>query len=287
MRFPRLNAWRGMAFFTLGGVVFATAILLGFWGPVSQAFEEGHTAEAQRLLAVFRGPLARAVVHGEELTRIDELHRLQKLPGVLRAEVIHGPYRGSLQTIPLVWEGRRVGLLGIQMAQTSLQRRRYRCAEQALTLIVLAGLAGVGVGAYSYRQRRRFFARLVRMLERWQRGGRRRRQTVQRRVERERDRWIRQAMSFATQGLVLLDIRQRVVAMNPSAQEFFQLPKEAVGKNWVELMRSPEWAMALRQTLDHPGERVPVPSLRNSSSVSLLTLATEERAPCSTWIILQ
>jgi hypothetical protein len=92
-------------------------------------------------------------------------------------------------------------------------------------------------------------------------------------------------MGIAPYGKVQLDESQRLVAANRRAEEAFQLTREATGNHWFETQRSPQWAAALRETLENPGRSVPGPLNGAMPGTSLLTFSGSGGAPACTWII--
>lgn len=272
----------------LGSFASAVALLGGFWRPVSKAFGEFNAIETRRLLESFAEPLAKAMASGDDLARVSELRRLQRLPPVRRATLLPDHYEGPVPNIPLAWQGRPVGRLGIQITQESARRWRYACLECAFTLIGLAGLTGGFGGWLAWRRRHRFAQRFSKVLARWRDDRRRccRLRKLLGRAEEERDVWVRQAVHFVAQGLLLLDGEQRVIAMNEPAQKRLNLPSNAAGRHALDLLESAEWAQALRASLDQPGVPVGFPLPQSNQSATLLTLAGPRGSALSTWIMV-
>lgn len=261
MRFQRVAFWLwGLGLATASVLIF----VLAFRSPLAALLREAHAAESQRLREAFQPTLLRALAHEDDLARIDELKRLQSLPGVLFAN--------------LTADQRLI----LNVAQTPWQRYRYRFLERLWSVSLGLGVLGVVLGARVQRQQQHLFTRVkrgrARARSRYQRA---RVHTYIEQVEIWLPR-VQQAMSLALPGLVLLDRHQSIVAFNALAGTFFQLSPQATGSHWLDLYDQPLWAHALRRSLGQPGEQIPVPLPQRPEPVFLLSFP----ALGSTWILV-
>ncbi|OGR89061.1 MAG: hypothetical protein A2992_02585 [Elusimicrobia bacterium RIFCSPLOWO2_01_FULL_59_12] len=214
------------------------------------------------------------------------MRRLEKLPGVSSARVEGVEPRKPLHSKALVWEGKTVGWLKINVSPTPWRRFRYQCLERIGNAVILLGLFGGLAGRGLANGRRRFRSRLIAA---WDRGHKRHRRSLDRlrqKTEAGLLPWTHQALAFSPAGLILLDHRQTVVAFNRRAGECFKLKPESLGSHWLDLQNAPAWASALQRTLECPGEHVPLSPADPAGEISLLTLSTLEHPAGSTWIIL-
>ncbi len=253
--------------FALFSALMSTSLLMGMWGPLSTILHEGHVAETQRLQDAFEQPLAEAIATGDDLAKIDQLHRLQKLPGVISAKV----------------DG--VSRLKVHLSQSRWQRLRYICIERIWTLAVLMGIVGGWAGWSYHRAKHRHLQRLNSLLERRHRHHQFLLKELRQKTEARYADWGRQAMRWSPEGLVLLDHQQRIVGFNRKSGELLHLPIDVVGTHWLDIQRSPEWASALRLSVDHPEEQVCGPHIDSCLDISLMT-TLKEGAVDSTWIVL-
>jgi hypothetical protein len=275
---------RTVAWFSLGGWVCVSLVLIGLWGPETGLLQDAHRAEVERLFQAISSPLARGNAMNDDLSRIDELSRLQKIPGVASAQINEKPDSDRSRNA-LVWEGRTVGHLEIRVLKTPWRLWRYRWLERALSLGILFVLAAGALGIFWNRSQQRHRLRVIGMLKREHKRMANRRQIDQARQETGHKRWIGQAMEYASKGLLVLDGNQRVVMANTAAMEHFKLTENILGAHWLDSVGSPEWAAALRRSVENPGARTSGPASTDSLPVFLLTFSKPGTSiPESTWI---
>ncbi len=129
--------------------------------------------------------------------------------------------------------------------------------------------------------------RIVDMLRRQRARLYQRRQADKVLSETERNRWLLQAMGWATNALLVLDGSQHIVMANPAAMDHFKLSPHVLGSHWLDHVGSPEWAAALRRSIENPGLRVSGPPSTHALPVVLLTFSRPEVSiPESTWITI-
>ncbi len=245
-------------------VLCLTSITLALAGPLSRLLRAAQVAESRRLVEAFQPALASARVRGDDLAQIDELKRIEQLPGVVRVRV-HSTGHLQIEVTPGPWH-----------------KQLYRITERYATVSALLISVGALCG-WGWQQRLKAFK------EKWKRGRqrlrlrhRRARLQAEMRKTEELLPWVHQAVAFARGGLVLLDRHQSLVAFNRMAGDLFGLTPQILGSHWLDLKNSPTWAQALRQSLDHPGQQIPLHLAERSDPIFLLSFP----ALGSTWILV-
>jgi PAS domain-containing protein len=250
---------------TAAGLGGALALLIAgtLQQPLMHALTESHHGQELRLLQGAEPLLRSALTRNDDLAQIDEIRRLRKLSDVVN--VIQAADGG----------------ISIKLSRHRLRQTRLEMWQRTGLFVMVCALGGGLIEAWRQRMTRKKWNQL-------RRHGRRRRTRLRAHQKRLCDdlrhdllAWIRQALAFSDQALVLLDGQQRVVAVNSRAQKAFNLPVNALGRHWLELYSSPEWAVALRQSLAYPAQRTSAPPPAHAAEVSLLTFT-----PGATWIIV-
>jgi PAS domain-containing protein len=253
-------------YFALGCAGVAALLGLALWGPMEAVLHEGHRAEINRLMDAFEQPLEDAIAKGDDLAQIDQLHRLQKLPGVISARI-------------------ESGHLKIQVSRTRWQRLRYVCLERLWTLGVCMAVLGGIFGWIVQRRRRDHLARLKQLLLR-QQNRRRAAMTGQHTaLDRQYRAWMSEAADFNPGGLVLLDSQQTVALCNAKARDLLGFTADTAGKHWLDIQPSEAWASALRRSAELPGFPVEGPS-EGPVKTSLITRLKDSDIIDTTWIVL-
>jgi PAS domain-containing protein len=164
---------------------------------------------------------------------------------------------------------------------------RTRYWERAGSWALVFAAAGGAAGVWFRRRRRHFIKRLEQILMRRRQAHHRVFRDGQTRAEERFLHWIQQALVFSSDGVVLLDGHQHIVAFNRRAEEAAGPLSAGQGRHWLELEGSAEWAEALRTTLDHPGIPIPGPCLKDRRQTSLLTFLQDDQCAGSTWLIVR
>jgi PAS domain-containing protein len=269
---------------SLVGLAVPATILSAMWFPTVGALQQAQQNERQRILQCFMDPLAKALASGDDLARVDELKRLNALPGVSHVRLETGEGKPPRGAVALIWEGRHVGQLGFRLTSGLAKKSIYHWLERAFSVsllcVVFAMAAAAVVGRRMHSHRRRVVSALGRLR-------RRRRSVAKERLASaaiDRDGWLRQFVVSLPQGTAVLDHEQRLVAFNAAAAAVFDLSDAALGRNWLDVVRSAAWAGALGRSLERPGDPQPVTPERISPSVR--TSRSHSPQGTLTWITL-
>jgi hypothetical protein len=268
-----VKAWRDYpeAVGVLIAAFIAICLTWSLWVPVSVAFRESQAREKQRLTECFSSRIAAAMDIDDDVARLDELRRLEKIPDVLSAHIVS--------------QGSVFQALQLDLSDKPLRVWRARYGERAWSAIFITacigGLAGFGVRRYRLwlidrLRRHRVRCRIIRQQYR---------ERLQFHWEDQTRRWLHQALRFVPHGIVLLDGNQRIIAFNPPARHMSFNIDHGIGRHWLELESAPEWAAALRETLEHPGLRVIGPVSERAGPSSLLTFMRSDQTVDTTWLM--
>jgi len=244
-----------------------------------KTIQAGANAERRRLYDSFEVPISAAIGAGDDLVKIDELRRLQSLPGVLSAQVlINSPWPAESRV--LKFQNKNVGALRVRLSSAPWKRLRTRLFERLLIEIGVLGLLGMLVGLGAARFQRAHVHRLYMLLKRRRARHWRLLKSREETVRGEILPWTRQALEFCDQGLILLDSRQVVIAANRAARRSWTLRGDIEGRHWLELFPEADWFAALDRSLVSPGSWLPGPTGADQAATRLLTFSGE-----LTWIV--
>ena len=65
------NYARTISYFSLGGLLLGSIVMISLWGPESGLLQDAYRAESERLFQSFTWPLAKATAQNDDLAQID------------------------------------------------------------------------------------------------------------------------------------------------------------------------------------------------------------------------